>query len=203
MFHALEKQLKKPSGLFGVLIAKMMEKRSRAFYEKIISAMDIREDDKIFEIGYGPGDGIELLAKTYECSIQGIDYSELMYNKASARNKKYIDSGKVSLKYGDLLDSDLPNEKFDKVFCINVIYFWNNLHAAFAKVNSLLRENGEYYIYMSTPEELTQLGFRNEFVKYSAEQVKQALEQSGFGEIEFQNDSGYYIKAVKEKTNSL
>lgn len=120
-----------------------------------------------------------------------------MYKKATERNKKYIDSGKVELKYGDLLDSETCSEKFDKVFCINVIYFWNDLKKAFLKIYSLLNGGGIYLIYMTTADELTRLGFEKEFVKYSIEQVESALLQAGFAKVEYKNDNGYYIKAYK------
>ncbi|MGE5682714.1 MAG: class I SAM-dependent methyltransferase [Bacillota bacterium] len=197
MFHALQKQLRKPSGLFGVVVAKMMERRNRKFYSKTISSLGVNDGDRIFEIGYGPGYGIELLARNYDCLIGGIDFSDLMYKKAAERNNKHIASGKVDLRYGDLLNLDTGSEKYDKAFCINVIYFWNDLNKAFMKVNSLLNENGIYFIYMATADELKRLGFEKEFVKYSVEQVEAALRQTGFTKVEYKNDDGYYIKAWK------
>ncbi|MGE5680264.1 MAG: class I SAM-dependent methyltransferase [Bacillota bacterium] len=197
MFHTLQKQLKKPSGLLGIIVAKMMERRNRKYYYKVIQEMEIRNGDKILEIGYGPGDGIELFARNYDCQITGIDFSELMYKKASERNKKYIDSGKVHLKYGDLLNADLGIEKFDKVVCLNVVYFWNDLNEAFKKIISLLNDGGMYFIYMASAEQLTQLGADKEFARYSIDQVESALKQTGFNSIEYKNEGGFYIKARK------
>ncbi|MCU7496536.1 MAG: class I SAM-dependent methyltransferase [Ignavibacteria bacterium] len=197
MFHAFLKQLKRPSGLLGIIVARMMESRNRKYYDKAISFMEIKNGERIFEIGYGPGVGIELLARNYGCYIAGIDFSDLMYKKATERNKEFIDAGKVDLKYGNLLDSDLDSAKYDKVFCLNVIYFWNDLNKAFMKVSSLLNDNGIYFIYMTTAEELTRLGFDKEFFKYSVEQVESALRQAGFNKVEYEKDNGYYIKAWK------
>lgn len=197
MFHALQKQLKKPSGAFGVLVAKMMANRNRKYYYKTLPMMGIKEGDKILEIGYGPGFGIEMLAQSYNCRISGIDFSELMYRKASERNKKFIDSGKVDLKYGDLLKADTGNGKYDKVICLNVIYFWNDLSAAFKKVNSLLNEGGMYFIYAASADFLTRRGMDKEFNRYSIDQIEAALKQAGFAKVEYKNEEGYYIKAWK------
>lgn len=90
MLKTLGKQFRKPSGFFGRLVSKIMNIRNRGFYKKIIVELDIKSGDKIFEIGYGSGLGISLIANSsIDCSIKGIDFSELMYNK-SKNLKSYI-----------------------------------------------------------------------------------------------------------------
>ena len=67
------------------------------------------------------------------CTVYGIDFSKLMYKKAQALNHKYIDEGRVTLLYGDFVASDIGSDGFDKIFCINVVYFWNNLQPPLKK----------------------------------------------------------------------
>lgn len=197
MFQALQKQLKRPSGAFGVFVAKIMAKRNRQYYYKTLPMLEIEKGDKVLEIGYGPGFGIELLAEKYDCRISGIDFSELMYRKASERNRKYIDSGKVDLKYGDLLNQDTVDEKYDRIFCLNVIYFWNDLNTAFKKVISLLNDRGMYFIYAASADYLTRKGMDKEFNRYTIDQIEAALKQAGFAKVEYKNEGGYYIRAWK------
>jgi ubiquinone/menaquinone biosynthesis C-methylase UbiE len=136
---ALAKQLRKPSGFFGILVAKMMEFRNRGFYKVVIDKLSLRQGEHILEIGYGPGLGIYQIAGSFpECRISGIDFSELMYHKASKRNKKFIDKGTVHLQHGDVLTLEPGNVKFDKIFCVNVIYFWNDLDLAFGRIFNML-----------------------------------------------------------------
>jgi cyclopropane fatty-acyl-phospholipid synthase-like methyltransferase len=82
MFKLVGKQLRKPSGFFGRLVSKGIEIKNKGFYEKIIKGLDIKGGEKIFEIGYGSGLGINSIANKYNCTVGGIDFSELMYNKA-------------------------------------------------------------------------------------------------------------------------
>ncbi len=146
---ALAKQLRRPSGFLGKLVAKMMEFRNRGSYKEIIGKLSPRKGEHILEIGYGPGLGIYQIASSFPgCTISGIDYSELMYQKASKRNKKFIDKGTVHLQHGDVLTLEPGNDKFDKIFCVNVIYFWNDLNLAFTRIFSMLGEKGEFLIYM-------------------------------------------------------
>lgn len=198
MFKALGKQLRKPSGLFGRLVSIMMEKRNRAFYEKILKELDLKSGDKIYEIGYGPGLGINLMAnKTIDCSVYGIDFSELMYIKASKRNKKFIDTGIVNLRCGDFVTSDIDHEKYDKIFCVNVIYFWSDLTKVFEKIYAMLRDGGVYMIFMIPGKEFEKLKFAEDFFKYPVEKVESELKKVGFKCVEYKLDKGYYIKSIK------
>jgi len=69
-----------------------------------------------------------------------------MYLKSVKRNQKFIDKGNVKLSYGDLLTTEIDKESYDKIFCINVIYFWADLNNAFRKVYSMLNAEGVYCI---------------------------------------------------------
>jgi SAM-dependent methyltransferase len=194
----LAKQLRKPSGFFGKLVAKMMEFRTRDSYKEIIAKMSPQKGDHILEIGYGPGLGIYQIASySPGCMISGIDYSELMFHKASKRNKKFIDRGTVHLQYGDVLTMDMGNDKFDKIFCVNVIYFWNDLDQAFKLIFKMLREKGIFLIYMDHMDTIEKVKLLADFCKYPVEVVEEKLKNSGFTGIEYNFDVGYYVSAKK------
>ena len=198
MFKALGEQLRKPSGNLGKLVAKMMDKRNREFYEKMIMDLDPRGGDKIYEIRYGSGLGIHLIAnQTVGCSIHGIDYSGLMYSEAAKRNQKFIEQGIVSLNYGDFLTATFDKETYNKIFCVNVIYFWSDLNHVFKKIHSLLPIDGLFCIFMTPDKVIANRRFAEKFFKYSIGQVESALLEAGFQSVEYKLDTGYYIKARK------
>jgi ubiquinone/menaquinone biosynthesis C-methylase UbiE len=196
---AIAKQLRKPSGFFGKLVAKMMEFRNRNSYKGIIRKLSPGPGDRILEIGYGPGLGIYQIAASYpDCRINGIDYSELMFAKASRRNKKFIESGIVHLEQGDVLTLDPGKDQFDKIFCVNVIYFWNDLNVAFTKIFNLLGNKGEFLIYMDHKNRIEKAKFLADFCKYPVEQVETELKKAGFTDIEYTFATGYFISAKKQ-----
>lgn len=197
MSTALSKQLRKPSGFLGKLVSKMMEFRNRGFYKVIIGRLSPHPGEHILEIGYGPGLGVYQIANSYPgCRISGIDFSELMFQKASERNKKFIDKGIVRLQFGDALTLE-QIDKFDKIFCVNVIYFWNDLNLAFKKIFSMLQEKGEFLIYMDHMNSLEKAKFLADFCKYPVEEVETKLKNAGFTDIEYTFDTGYFISARK------
>lgn len=197
MLEAIGKQLRRPSGLFGRIVSRMMNARNRKFYKRMIREMRIQKGDRVYEIGYGPGIGIHMIASSIsDCTISGIDYSELMVKMASKRNRKFIDEGRVNLKYGDLITADTSGEYYDKIFCVNVIYFWKDLKQVFQKIHSMLSSEGSFCIFMSPSEDL-EGGFAVEFNKYSIEEVVDALKESGFKNVRYKLEDGYYIHSYK------
>jgi len=190
-------QFKKPSGLFGMFSSNIMIKGNKTKYEKLIKDLSLQPGDKLLEIGYGPGVGLRMIAKACtSCIIHGIDFSKLMYKRAAKYNKQYLDSNTMLLQYGDFLKTPVASNEYDKIFCLNVVYFWNELHEPFKKVLSLLKASGAFYIYMVNRDALKKAP-DTIFNKYSVEQVIETLKSVGFGNVEHSSEKGYYIKAKK------
>ena len=71
-------QFRKPVGVLGKIIANLMVVGNHIFYKTMIDYLTIRSNDKILEIGYGPGIGVDMISKRFEtCDIYGIDFSDL------------------------------------------------------------------------------------------------------------------------------
>lgn len=108
MFRKIAMQFRKPSGFFGRIVSGLMIKGNKPAIEKLIKGLNIQSGDKILEIGYGPGIGINLIAKRFNsCEIVGVDFSELMFKKATKRNKRFINGNRVRLLYGDFLETEI------------------------------------------------------------------------------------------------
>jgi SAM-dependent methyltransferase len=196
--RVISAHFKKPAGLIGRITSNIMTKGNRSNYDVLLKDMAIRDNDKILEIGYGPGIGIGMIAAVCaSCSIYGIDFSKLMYNKATATNKGFIEAGKVKLLYGDFISTDIQTGGFDKIFCINVVYFWNDLQPPFKKIKALLNSSGKFYFYMAHPDFLKKLNPADDiFNRYSIEEVAEALSVAGFSRVDHYFNKGYYITAT-------
>lgn len=193
-------QFKKPTGFPGKIVSILMSKGNRPAYERMIKDLTINSNDKILEIGFGPGIGIHLILKRFETTdIYGIDFSELMYRRATKRYEKLIENNRVHLLFGDFVETEISASGFDKIFCINVIYFWDNLQKPFEKIKSLLKNDGIFCCYMESKDDLSKVKFTKDdiFNKRSIEQVTKALKSAGFKETEYYFKKGYYIKAKK------
>jgi cyclopropane fatty-acyl-phospholipid synthase-like methyltransferase len=190
-------QFKKPSGLPGIVTSNLMVQNNQKNYDRLILGLDLQPQDKLLEIGYGPGIGIRMVAEASPtCTIHGIDFSKLMYKRASKYNKQLIETGRVQLQYGDFLKAPALNNNYDKILCLNVIYFWNELRAPFEKVLALLKTGGSFHIYMADIAILQQKKAPDSvFNKYTVEQVVEVLKAVGFNEVGHHEEKGHYINA--------
>jgi len=199
MLRFIGKQFRKPTGVLGKIVSRIMIRGNSPLYDKIIPQLDIATNDQILEIGYGHGIGINRIASAFDCTLTGIDFSELMFREASRRNKKHVSQKKVELFLGDFLTSDMGSNKFDKIFCINVIYFWDKLDEPFIKVRQALKEGGLFCIFMVHMDYLQKMKFtKNDiFNRYSIDQVAECLTLAGFKDVVYSVDKGYIIKGRK------
>lgn len=195
----ISRQFRKPDGWLGRIVSKIMIKGNSREYDNMLKELDVKPGDRIFEIGYGPGIGIDQICSAYDCHVSGIDFSELMFKQASERNKMHIQRNKAELFYGDFLDFEMPSPGYDKVFCLNVIYFWNDLHKPFTKIRSSLKEGGVFCFSMAAKDHLDKIPFTNDsvFNKYSIETVVAELKNAGFTDVNYTFDWVYFVKCRK------
>jgi SAM-dependent methyltransferase len=149
LFHTIRRFLRaqfgRPTGFWGNIAGKIMA-RAPSNQERIqwtIALLDIKPDDRILEIGFGPGVAIELASKiASEGFIAGVDHSEVMVRQASRRNDRAIRGGKVMLRLGSVANLPKFNESFDKIFTINSIHFWHEPIDCLKELWKLLRPGG-------------------------------------------------------------
>ncbi len=173
MLNSFYKQFGNPTGLMGNLAGKILAANNKERTDWVLSFMDVKPDDKILEIGYGPGLAIEKLEKKIKNGlIVGVDVSDVMLKQASRRNFEGIKRGKVKLHQGTINDLNYKNNFFDYVFGINVSLFWKDPVSEFKKIRNLLKPGGSLLIalqprYAKSNLEVREIGDRvkNEIIK--------------------------------------
>lgn len=195
----LSKHFKKPEGLLGRFVSRMLIKFNSAVYDAIEKKAELSNNLNIFEIGYGPGYGITYLSSKYELNYSGIDFSELMFKQATKRVKRSRLEGQVNLDYGDFLESNYPSGKQDRVIFSNVTYFWDDLTLPFSKIQKMLRKDGKLVFYMSGADRLKERDFTSteHFIHHEIGDVKEKLMEVGFKNVEVEEGefehTGRYI----------
>jgi ubiquinone/menaquinone biosynthesis C-methylase UbiE len=199
MFKKIASQLRKPNGLLGKLLSMVLRKMNSSIYDKVIDDIEAKQGEHIFEIGYGHGAGIERIVSKVNCQVSGIDFSEVMYKDASKLLKKYIAQGNVNLDFGDFLDFKMPSNTFNTVFCVNVIYFWDDLLNPFNSINRSLKNDGVFLIYMDSLDDIKNSRFTDthNFNHYNKEVVLEQLGISGFKSTSYDFERGHIIRAIK------
>lgn len=195
--HNLAKQLRQPEGLLGRFVGYLMTRTNREAIDWTVGLLDIQPSDHVLEVGFGPGLAIEQVARLSSSGrVVGIDFSKEMVKQASVRNAAAIAAGRVELKYGDASALPLGKDSFDKVFAINVIYFWENPIATLTEMRRVMKVGGRLVLYMVSKEDLAKMKSTRTgvFTTYTNEQAVQWLTQAGFNRVQFKT------KAEKART---
>jgi ubiquinone/menaquinone biosynthesis C-methylase UbiE len=189
-------QFAKPAGFYGRLLAKGMAWGHRDFYKNTPKALNLKQNDKYLEIGFGSG----LFIKKYVSNVSviaGLDYSEDMVRLASSINKNLIKSGRAKFKQGNVLSLPWNNNEFSVVVGIETFFFWPEPEASLKEIFRVLVPGGRLVIEMSYNKD-DGLDHTKHIKKmnlnlYSAEEMKKMLKESGFSDIVINYYKGLWI----------
>jgi len=108
---------------------------------------DIKEGDKVLDLGSGAGFDAFLAAKKVgeKGRVIGIDFSEEMIEKARNNAKKY-DYKNVEFKYGDIEELPIEDDSIDIIISNCVINLAPIKEKVFKEAYRVLREGGKMYL---------------------------------------------------------
>jgi ubiquinone/menaquinone biosynthesis C-methylase UbiE len=133
----------RPRGLAGRLGGIILAHGNRKFAEEVVAFLDVRAAEKVLEVGFGPGVGIELLARAAtEGNIAGVDPPKEMVEQAVARNAGAIRAGAVDLRHGSVDCMPFEDEAFDTALGINSMQVWPDAMAGLREIRRVLRTGG-------------------------------------------------------------
>ena len=142
---AVRAQFGRPTGLWGIAAGLLMAHRTsnRRRNAWAVSLLDVRRDDRVLELGFGPGLAIRELSRiAAEGYVCGIDHSELMLRWARRRNADGLRRGVVDLRLGSVDELPAFDALFDKILAVNAMMFWREPVARLAELRRLLGPGG-------------------------------------------------------------
>ncbi len=178
----LAAQLRKPSGEFGTIVGNNMNEVNNTLYDLVLDCMQLKKGYAILEIGFGNGKLFDkLFAIDNGLHISGLDYSADMVNEAIENNRHHISSGNMELKQGNSDAIPFPDNSFDKIFCCNVIYFWDMPSAHLKEVHRVLKPGGIFYAGFRSRSSMQGFPFTQYgFTLYEEPEWVQVITENGF-----------------------
>lgn len=182
----MAKQLRRPSGMMGGKVGSMMNKANEFLYDFTLDVMQPANNDAILEIGFGNGKFFDkIFSKAEGLKVTGLDFSETMFNAAKENNKEAVTNGKLILQFGSSDKLPFPDNSFDKIFCINVIYFWDEPTQHLKEMQRVLKPGGRFYATVRTKESMLKMPFtKYGFSFYDTDNWKALLNETGLSFIE-------------------
>jgi SAM-dependent methyltransferase len=180
--EAIVRQFGRPEGLMGRLVGLVMTVRpsNRARNRRTVELLDIQPEDRVLEVGHGPGLAIQWAAeRATRGKVVGIDHSALMHHVAARRNAQAIEAGRVELHVaspGTMPPLEMP---FDKVFAVNVYMFWPDPVAVLTALALVLKPGGIIALTFQPRHR----GATNEDARRGGERIADSLRAAGFLDV--------------------
>jgi len=174
------RQFGNPTGFGGKISTLAMNCLNKKLYKAVIENLDIQATDTILDIGFGNGYLVNRFSNKNLQKLYGIEISPDMLKVATKKTRKKIDQGKVELLLADVQDLSLESALIDKIYTINTIYFWQDIHRGFAEIKRVLKPNGVFFNVIYLKEWLDKFPFTQYgFSKYTDEQIEKITTESG------------------------
>ncbi len=176
----LASQLRKPTGSAGHKVGIMMNKSNELLYNFTLDQMQLQPHETILEIGFGNGKFFDkIFSRSRHLAISGIDYSTAMVEEARKNNSESILDKKLFLQSGNSDHLPFDDNHFDKIFCINVIYFWDDVQKHLQEILRVLKLGGRLYVTIRSKESMQIMPFtKYNFTMYSESDWKQQINKS-------------------------
>jgi ubiquinone/menaquinone biosynthesis C-methylase UbiE len=201
-FKLMANQLRMPSGLLAKITGNKMNASNKLLYHLTLNNLQVKDEDHILEIGFGNGKFFsELNAKANNLTISGMDHSPEMVKEAVRNNRDLHASGKLKTLAGSSDNMPFEDNSFDKIFCINVIYFWEKPALHLQEIHRVLKPGGFFCTGFRPKENLSKFPFaKHGFTLYTKEEWKNLLEENGFRFVLSQNGKHLEKKMNQENT---
>src|SRR5262252_5245018 len=120
VLDVLVPQLARPHGALSRLVAPLLDRGNRIINLHVVGALDLKPRDRVLEVGFGGGVGLAMvLAHEPNVVLSGMDLSPEMLLRCRKRFGE-----RVALAQGSVESLPYPDRAFDKIFGVNVSYFW-------------------------------------------------------------------------------
>jgi ubiquinone/menaquinone biosynthesis C-methylase UbiE len=172
-------QFGNPTGPLGHLAGFVMRTRpsNRLRNRRTVELLEIRQEERVLEIGFGPGLAIARAAELATSGkVVGIDHSEVMLRAATRRNAAAIRDGRVELRRGSADELPRFEAPFDKVLAVNVFMFWSDPVAVLSRVREVMRPGGTIALTLQPRRP----GATQHDTRSAAERMTAALATAGF-----------------------
>lgn len=175
-------QFGRPTGLPGRIAGGIMAHRAsnRRRNAWAVSLLDVQRDDRVLEIGFGPGIAIrELSARAPEGYVCGLDHSAVMVQQAARRNAEAVRRGQVDLRLGSAESLPAFEALFDKILAVNVTLCWDRPVELLGNLRRVLRMGGRIAIAFQPRGP----GATDEAATTTGQELVSALRDAGFSQV--------------------
>ncbi len=176
----IARQLSKPSGLLGMLVAGLMNRRNSAMNMFAIDRLTIGQSDRVLEIGFGGGVVLPRLIDSARFVI-GVDRSPYVVRRATRKFAKAVKTKRAVFLQGNVEKLPFDASSFEKTVTVNTVCFWRSLQEGFKEIYRVLGPGGQLSVCLLPKEHMDLMNLPKDiFTSRTLEEVTSAVEEAGF-----------------------
>lgn len=180
----ISSQLKRPSGLPGVLVSLAQNYVNSDMYKSVASLISLDSNAKILDIGFGNGHLIKKLYNKTHADMYGIDLSEDAVKMAAQKNREAAIAHRLHLRVGDCCKLPYSENTFDAVTSINTIYFWSDTVQGLSEIRRSLKEGKSFYNVVYTKKKLNTFSFTETgYKKFKIKEFVEFGKKAGYSDV--------------------
>jgi ubiquinone/menaquinone biosynthesis C-methylase UbiE len=192
------RQLGNPEGDVGLEVGRRLNQVNKQVTEHVYDRLGLRDGMNILEIGFGNGHLLRsLLSRADGLQYDGIEISKTMVKEAQRYNGTLADIGHATFHLASADNIPMNAATMDRVFAVNVVYFWSDPVTCLREIRRVLRPAGISVIAAATPETLAATDFsRAEFGFHPRDGTTLAAlhYEAGFTHVTVENYSETVLK---------
>ncbi|MEM8907878.1 MAG: class I SAM-dependent methyltransferase [Bacteroidota bacterium] len=178
----LAQQLRKPTGELGQKLGEKMNESNRQINESTLARLDLFPNARVLEIGMGNGYFVpQILAAQANVHYTGCDYAEEMITAAIQYNQKAVDDQRATFHLTSAEQLPFEEHHFDRVFAINVLYFWEHPEQVLGEIKRVLKPQGTLTLAIRPKRSMQTYAIaKYGFAMYDKEDLIHLLHENGF-----------------------
>ncbi|MEE0956940.1 MAG: class I SAM-dependent methyltransferase [Ruminococcus sp.] len=206
-YHKLTENAVKPTGFWGRLMIRSMNKGHHNITDWALSYFDVQNGNIVLDIGCGGGRTVNKLCTAVGSGkVYGVDYSELCVKKSLELNRKNVLCRKAVIEQASVSELPFEDNTFDKIIAVETYYFWPDKLNDLKEVLRVLKRGGRLMLVFEMlfdeqdPDKWTAVEKRLDIQAVRVEDIQNMLRDAGFIKIETYTKEGTsWLCAVGEK----
>ncbi|UJR33599.1 hypothetical protein I4U23_021036 [Adineta vaga] len=172
--------------------------------KEFVESLNLKNGQTVLDVGCGIGGGDIYMAKTYGCSVVGVDLSTNMVSIAYERLMDMTTSKlKVSFEIGDVMHHEYEPNSFDVIYSRDTILHIADKMSLFSRLYSWLKPGGQLFIsdYTCAPKdqwskEYEEYVNQRRYTLLTVSEYGKLLESVGFKDVDAQDATKKFVECL-------
>lgn len=206
-YHKLTENAVKPTGFWGRLMIRSMNKGHHALTDWGLSQVEVQNGFRVLDVGCGGGKTVgKLCDMVGSGKVYGVDYSPLCVEKSLKYNSKNVLCEKADIRQASVSELPFADESFDLITAVETYYFWPDKLHDLKEILRTLKHGGTLLLVFEMlqseeePDRWKAVEERLHIKAVSEQGVREILESAGYQHIQTYTKEGTgWLCATAEK----